>query len=192
MCTAAHTGVNPKGYIQANHPVMQNVREVMINVTGALHEEDQCGSDGCSIPTYAIPLKALAHGFAKMATGNGLSADRAAAADTLMNACMAEPFYVAGTNRFCTKLMKLGKGRLFAKTGAEGVFCGAVPELGLGIALKCDDGATRAAEVMMAATLTHCLPKDDPLQEQLAELTRVPLKNWNGIQVGEIRETPRQ
>ena len=39
---------------------------------------------------------------------------------------MAEPFYVAGTGRACTELMRLAPGRIFAKTGAEGVFVAAL------------------------------------------------------------------
>ncbi len=111
---------------------------------------DVCGTDGCSIPTYAVPLKALAHGFAKMATGNGLEPLRAKASRRLIEACMAEPFYVAGTGRACTVLMQIAPGRIFCKTGAEGVFCAAIPEQGIAIALKCDDGTTRAAEAMVA------------------------------------------
>ena len=187
VCTAAHQGIDPAGYIRPEHPIQQTIKEMMTQVTGAVHEADQCGTDGCSIPTYAIALSNLATGFAKMASGQGLSTERTEAARRLMAACMAEPFYVAGTNRFCTQFMEAGNRRLFAKTGAEGVFCGAIPELGLGIALKCDDGAARAAEVMMAATTSALLPKDDALQVQLADLSVRKLKNWNRIEVGEIR-----
>ena len=68
-------------------------------------------------------------------------------AQRLIAACIAEPWYMAGTGRACVSLIEAGKGRVFVKTGAEGVFCGAVPELGLGFALKIDDGATRDVAV---------------------------------------------
>src|SRR5690606_34955437 len=83
-----------------------------------------------------------------------------------------------------TVLMQAGRGRLFTKTGAEGVWCAAIPELGLGIALKCDDGASRAAEVMVAAVLRRLLPADDPLTAELAPLVAPVLRNWRGIEVG--------
>ena len=73
--------------------------------------------------------------------------------------------------------------RVFVKTGAEGVFCAALPEQGLGIAIKCDDGAGRAAEVMMAATLARLLPAAD--RAALEPFVRPTLRNWNGIAVGE-------
>ncbi|MGI9390157.1 MAG: asparaginase, partial [Boseongicola sp.] len=180
VCTAAHRDIDPVGYIKRDHPIQQAINEALQDITGAQHDEDICGADGCSIPTYAIPLFAMAHGFARIVTGKGLRTERARASSRLLMACMAEPFYMAGTGRFCTKLMELGDMRLFAKTGAEGVFCGAIPELGLGIALKCDDGAVRASEAMMAAILARLLPKDDPLQKGLELFANPPITNWNG------------
>lgn len=186
VCTAAHEGIDPSGYVRPDHKVQQTINRTLQEVTGAAHDEGICGTDGCSIPTYAIPLSAMATGFARMATGETLSTDRAKAAKRLLQACMNAPFYMAGTKRFCTDYMTVGAGRLFAKTGAEGVFCAAIPELGLGIALKCDDGTTRASEAIMAAITAKLLPEDDVLQEPLESMANKVLKNWNGIEVGRI------
>lgn len=189
VCTCAHLGVDPRGYVGAGHEAQKAVREAMESVTGAVHGEDVCGTDGCSIPTYAVPLENLARGFARMATGVGLGPSRAEAARRIFAACMAEPFYVAGTDRLDTRLMQAARGRIMVKTGAEGVYCGAVPELGLGIAIKCDDGAGRAAEVMVAAVLARLLPDADPLAATLHEMANPVLTNWNGIHVGGLRAT---
>ena len=189
ICTAVHQGVDPKGYISPDHWSMETVKAALEDVTGAAHAENLRGTDGCSIPTYATPLTAMASGFAKMATGHGLALERAKAAKRLLNACMAAPFYMAGTHRFCTRLMELEPGRLFGKTGAEGVYCGAIPELGLGIALKCDDGNSRGAEVMMAATMAHLLDDDDRLQPGLHALSNSVLTNRNELEVGHLRAT---
>lgn len=187
LCTAVHTGTHIKGYVRSDHLVQEMVREAMAQVTGATHGADNRGTDGCSIPTYAIPLKNLALGFARMATGNGLAPERASAARRLMDACMAEPFHVAGTKRADTEMMRAGQGRIFVKTGAEGVYCGALPERGLGFALKCDDGGTRAAEAMCAAILSAFLDRNDPAQPALRTWSAKTLKNWAGTEVGIIR-----
>ncbi|MFC6487575.1 asparaginase [Nitratireductor sp. GCM10026969] len=187
LCTCCHAGIDRYGYVAHGHALQEMVREALESMTGVAHGMDACGTDGCSIPTYAVPLKKLAHGFARMATGTGLARERAAAARRIVTACMAEPFYVAGTDRADTVMMEAGRGRIFTKTGAEGVFCAAIPELGLGIALKCDDGATRAAEVMVAATLSRLLPSGDALGAQLAVMARPVLKNWRGVEVGALR-----
>ena len=85
--------------------------------------------------------------------------------------------------------MKLFGARVLAKTGAEGVFCGALPEQGLAIALKCDDGATRASEVAMAAVIARFLPMPGEERSALNRFLRPALRNWNGIEVGGLRAT---
>jgi len=187
LCGCQHLRFNHAGYVDADHPYQELVRRSLAEVTGAEHGERNRGIDGCSIPTYAVPLKSLATGFAKMATGTGFSTDRAAAARRLFAACMAEPFYVAGTDRADVWLMQAAPGRIFAKGGAEGVHCAAIPELGLGIALKCDDGHGRAAEAACAAVLTKLFADDGVVQAKLADLVAPALKNWNGIHVGGLR-----
>ncbi|MHA7772083.1 asparaginase [Roseibium sp. M-1] len=183
-------GVETRGYINPQHPVQQEVRLVMEQLTGDTLSEDVCGTDGCSIPTYASPLKSFARAFAAFGTGEGLEPLRAEAAERLFDACINEPYMVAGADRFCTKVMETFRGRVFVKTGAEGVFCAAVPELGFGIALKCDDGATRASEVMMATVLEAMLELNEDEAALMDSLVNPPVLTRRGIQAGHIK--PRQ
>jgi L-asparaginase II len=189
LCTCRHLGIAHRGYVNAEHREQEMVREAMESVTGAAHDPDHRGIDGCSIPTYAVPLRSLALGFARMVTGQGLSPLRARAAQRLLKACMAEPFLVAGTGREDTALMAAAPGRIFVKVGAEGVYCAAVPELGVGIALKCDDGASRGAEVIIASVLAKLLKADAALAETLAARARPPVENRMGLTVGALRPT---
>ena len=189
ICTCCHTGEDPRGYAGFDHPLQQAIRAIMADLTGAVLSRDNCGTDGCSIPTYAVPLSGLARGFGKLATGKGLEPIRAAAARRLINACMAEPFYVAGTKRFCTKLMEVAPGKIFAKTGAEGVFCALLPDKGLSFAVKAEDGATRAAEAMIAALLARHFDDGSAEKSALLGLSRHGMTNWNGLHVGTIRVT---
>jgi L-asparaginase II len=187
LCVACAAGVDHHGYVAANHLVQREVRAALEDVTGVELSEDLCGIDGCSIPSWAIPLPALAYGFARYGTGRGLAPERAKAAARLRSACAVQSYYVAGTGRFCTEIMTRFGARVLAKTGAEGVFCGALPELGLGIALKCDDGGTRAAEVTMAAMIARFLPMLDDERAALERFVRPTLRNWNGTEVGGLR-----
>src|SRR3954466_10551071 len=161
LCVACATGVEHRGYVKAEHFVQREVRGALESLTGVGLSADVCGIDGCSIPTWAVPLTALAHAFARFGTGQGLGAERAKAAARIRAACAAQPYYVAGTGRFGTEIMTLFGARVLAKTGAEGVYCGVLPEQGLGIALKCDDGAGRAAQVAMAAIIARFVPMSD-------------------------------
>ncbi|MEZ2132566.1 MULTISPECIES: asparaginase [unclassified Sinorhizobium] len=187
ICSCCHQSIDPKGYVGYEHPLQREIRATMASLTGAVLAHDNCGTDGCSIPTYAVPLRSLALGFAKMTTGVGLEPARASASRRLIDACMAEPFFVAGTGRSCTALMRVAPGRIFSKTGAEGVFCAAVPEKGIAIALKCEDGTTRAAEAMVAATLARFFRDEPEIHFGLMAMANKALHNWNGIHVGDIR-----
>ncbi len=90
---------------------------------------------------------------------------------------------VAGEGRFDTEIMALFGARVFTKTGAEGVWCAALPELGLGLAVKADDGAKRAAQTMIAALLSRFGDFGDALDRFAAPT----LLNWNRIAVGAVR-----
>ncbi len=187
ICLACGLDEKPQGYSRSEHPVQQAVRASLEDLTGASHTDDVAGIDGCSIPTYAIPLPALAFGFAKFGTGHGIGRECAAAARRIRQAVAKHPFMVAGTGRFDTRLMEVLRERAFVKTGAEAVYCAALPELGYGIALKMDDGGTRAAEVAMAALILRLLRLDGEERVAVERLVRPVLRNWNGMEVGAIR-----
>jgi L-asparaginase II len=188
VCLACATGNDPKGYVGRGHAVQRYVAEAVGEVTGApIGETTDCGTDGCSIPTYGFSLTAMATAFARFGTGIGLEPVRAAAAKRLRAACAAEPFMVAGTGRFCTDVMALFGERVFVKTGAEGVFCATFPDQGFGIALKCLDGASRASEVMMAALIARFVPMTEAQAAAFARYRSPIMKNWNGIETGTVR-----
>jgi len=173
-----------RGYVAAEHPVMREVSAALSAATGVDVEQAPRGIDGCSIPTFALPLRSLALAFARAGTGRGLSAANARAARRLREAVAKAPFMVGGTDRFDTRVMQALGERLFCKIGAEGVYCAALPELGLGVALKIDDGAARAAEAAMAAVAAALLRTEDELLGSYSHLT---LRNWRGTEVGSLR-----
>ncbi len=190
LCLACAMGADTGDYFRPEHPVQRQVRAVLEDFTGAALGEDICAIDGCSVPTWAVPLQNLAWGFAKFGTGHGLSPRRAAVAARLRHACTSNPWFVAGTERFCTQIMQLFGGRVFVKTGAEGVYCAALPQQGLGIAIKYDDGAVRAAQAIMATMIARFLTHDDAEHAALRPFRAPILRNWNGYEVGAIRVTP--
>ena len=182
-------GLAHRGYVAFEHPYQATLREVMEDVTDAPHDADNSAIDGCSIPTYAVPIRSLATGFARMATGDRLPAERAKAAKRLLAACVAEPFFMSGSDSVDLPLFEAAPGRIFVKSGAEGVFCAALPELGLGLALKCDDGTERASAAMIAAALARLLKSDEAVSARLDELARPAVPSRKGEPVGRIRPT---
>lgn len=185
-------GVEPaaflRGYVQPDHPVMREVSAALQAATACDLSRAPMATDGCSIPTFGIPLQQLALGFARVATGQGLSDGHARAAQRLRRAVAAQPFMVAGSGRFDTRVMAHFGERVFCKVGAEGVYCAALPGLGLGLALKMDDGNTaRAAEVLMAEWLARWVARDDADHAALAPWRPAELRNWNGLAVGRLQ-----
>ena len=177
-----------QGYIRPDHPVMREVTAALAAATGADLARAPAGTDGCSIPTFAFPLRQLAHGFARIGSGVGLRDDHARAARRLRRAVAASPFHVAGTGRLDTRLMQRLGERLFCKVGAEGVYGAALPEAGLGVAIKMDDGNTaRAAEVVLAAVVEALVRLDDDERSVVQGISDAPLVNWNGIEVGRLQ-----
>ena len=177
-----------RGYVKPTHPVMREVTAALQATTGYGLDKTAVGTDGCSIPAYAIPLRHLAHAFARVATGVGLRPGHAAAARRLRQAVASAPYMVAGSGRFDSRVMERLGARVFCKVGAEGVYCAALPTLGLGVALKMDDGNTaRACEVVMAALIEKLLPLPGEEAAFMRDFSDVALVNWNGIEVGRLR-----
>ncbi|MFG6487539.1 asparaginase [Roseateles sp. BYS78W] len=185
---ARNAGTDPaafaRGYVAAEHPVMREVSAALSAATGVDVERAPRGTDGCSIPTFALPLRSLALAFARAGTGHDLSDANARAARRLREAVARAPFMVGGTDRFDTRVMQAFGEQLFCKIGAEGVYCAALPALGLGVALKIDDGAARAAEAAMAVVAARLLQDRGDL---LHGYSHAVLRNWRGIEVGALR-----
>ncbi|MBM3646353.1 MAG: asparaginase [Alphaproteobacteria bacterium] len=184
LTTAVQYGEPTEGYIKYDHPVQRRLRDVMSDLCGADANGFRHGTDGCGIPTLATPLKLLAQAMASMADPSRLSNKHAEAATRIRAAMNAEPFMMAGTGSFGTRLNEALPGIAQVKGGAEGMFCGMLPTLGLGVALKMRDGAGRAAEVAMAAVLGHLGVLPASLRD---EIVHPPVKNVVGLLVGEMR-----
>jgi L-asparaginase II len=205
VCLACGLDEDPAGYVKAEHRVQREIRGALVDMTGDPHRPEQAGVDGCSIPTYAVPLSALALGFARFGAGGGKGSNmgpaRAEAARRIRAAVAAHPAMVAGMGRpepmalsagrprFDSAVMEALGARAFTKTGAEAVFCGALPELGYGMALKIDDGATRASEALMAELLLRLLKPEGQARALLAGVVSSTMRNWNGVEVGSVRAT---
>jgi L-asparaginase II len=189
LSVARALGVPTAGYVGREHPVQREVRRVIETVIGEPLSVDRCGTDGCSIPTWAAPLGAFARGFARMATGADLPADMADAARRIFDAATTHPLLVAGSGHFDTLAMEAFGGRLMQKGGAEGVQCGAIRDKGWGYALKIDDGNMNAS-VTMVAKVIAALASPDPAQSQvLAKFSRQTIRNVRNFDVGQMRPT---
>ncbi len=178
-----HLGGGPE-YVEVDHPVQRAVRAAFEEVTGEASPGHAI--DGCSAPNFATTLTGLARAMARFASAGAGGSARERAMVRLREAMARHPELVAGEGRACTRLMRAMQGRAMVKTGAEAVFVAILPGPGLGIALKVDDGGTRASEAAIAALLSRygALDADDPVARAY---TDAPLTNWRGIECGRLR-----
>jgi L-asparaginase II len=183
-------GEPTKGYAGTDHPVQKR----LINILQEMGEVDlgnaPRGCDGCGIPVIAMPLDAMALGFAKIASPDDLSPMRREAAKKT-GAIQTNPLMVAGHRRLDSLVIEAAeggpKGPALVKAGAEGVYGAMLPGLGLGVALKIDDGTTRASEVAMAAILDVLGVFDAPLRKNLHAVIEPTVFNAAGDNVGVVR-----
>jgi len=171
-------------YVEADHPVQQAVLEAFEDVTG--QSSPGYGVDGCSAPNHTTTVAAMARAMAQFATAGARSGVRAAAQARLVAAMVAHPELVAGERQACTELMRGTGGKVAIKGGAEGFYIAILPETGLGVALKIEDGASRASEAAIAQILIRlgALEAGSPAAKARVDY---PLRNWRRIEVGELR-----
>jgi L-asparaginase II len=167
-------------YLEPSHPVQERIRQVVEEFTGCPTTHVAYGIDGCSAPNAAVPLSAMARGFAQLVT----SPDTAAR--TAVEAMTTHPFLVGGTQRFDTALMEITGGRLLAKGGAAGAHCTADRRSGIGLALKLEDvdGTWMSAAVMAALTGLGWLAPAE--QQALDRFAHPVLRNHKGLEVGRV------
>jgi L-asparaginase II len=184
---ARHMGEPTAGYIGYDHPVQRRVRAALAEMCGVDVAQAPVGIDGCGIPQYGMPLRAIALGMARLAAPGRLLPARKAAIERVRRAMAAEPFLVAGTDRFDTAVMTATEGKILVKGGAEGVYAAILPDRRLGVALKIDDGAKRAAEAAAGHVLRRLGAIPEAAATRLASYLRPNVHNVVGRLVGEVR-----
>lgn len=146
LTLARHAGWPIAGYTDAGHPVQQAAIDALANMAGGDASAWPTVRDGCSAANVFLPLHSLAAAWARLGT--------TPASARLIDAMKAHPVLMSGHGHSCAAMIAALRGRGVVKTGAEGVYAGVLPERGLGIAVKIDDGASRAAVAAIASILT--------------------------------------
>jgi len=173
-----------RGYEQSDHPVQRACVGEVSSWSGVPLDDMPLAVDGCGVTVMGLPLDRMALAYARLAraihAGDEIPARIAAAV-------LRHPELLGGTDRFDTVILEETQGAVLTKVGAEGVHSVAVPSLGLGLAVKVEDGALRAQHIAVLAALQQLgvLPTDLP--PRLADFVARPVRNTRGEIVGEIR-----
>jgi len=162
IAAATVLGEDPESYAEPGHAVQRHNRDVLARFAGIDPGDIAVGVDGCAVPSFAVPVEAMARAMAAFvspgaarARDGDVSGPDAEAADRVHAVVNAHPEMIAGDGRFDTRVIRAGRGNLLSKEGAEGVLVAGAREQGLGFAVKIADGAARAAQALMAALLVE-------------------------------------
>ncbi len=167
------------GYLDPAHPLQEAIGETIERLTGS--RPSHTAIDGCGAPIVALPLTGLARAVAVLAR-----ADPGSPEGRVADAMRRHPGLVGGERRSVTRLMRAVPG-LIAKDGAEGVYVAALPD-GRALAVKVDDGALRASEVVVASAVAHLVGEDTPgVDLDLLADIALPDVEGGGLPVGEVR-----
>jgi L-asparaginase II len=195
-CSGKHAGMLAQalaegwpidGYERADHPLQRRLRETVAALCGVAPEALLVGVDGCSVSVFGAPLWTFAYAYAKFAAARPEGDARERALDRIRRAMIRYPAATGGGRRFSTQLMEAAGGTLVAKGGAEGLECVGVPDRGLGIALKCEDGRSRGVGPAVVTLLEHLGLLTPEQVERLDPWRRPAVRNAAGLVVGEVR-----
>ena len=189
LLTTRHLGAHTGAYLEPDSPVQQAIRRALARHAAVDESRIGLAIDGCSAPTFALPLSALARAYARLATAlEEPAADPALGA--VARAMVGHPELVAGTGRLDTLLMRACPGRLIAKVGVEGMYAVAAvgPRGPLGLAVKIADGdGERAPSALVIALLARLgVLGADAVQKLDTAFPRV-VRNRRQLEVGEVR-----
>lgn len=186
LTVVQHLGHGPE-YVEHDHPLQVSIKTAFEEVTD--EASAGWGIDGCSAPNFATSVTGLARAMARFAVAREGAGIRQDAMARLTRAMATHPELVAGETRACTELMRAMGGKVAIKTGAEAVFVAILPEQGLGVALKIEDGNSRASEAAITAILTR-LGVLDPNHPAAQRRLPADQRNWRGLHTGELRLSP--
>lgn len=182
LALCVHQGWPVEDYLNPAHPVQQLILRTVSDMVGLAPVDIIVALDGCSAPVFYVPLRHIARGFARLAAAAPDSPEGA-----IMDACLRHPRHIAGDGRLETMIMQALPGLVFAKTGAEGGFALALAREGLGVALKIEDGASRALGPAILEVLHQLGLLSPEVQKSLAPQWRPVLYNHRQQEVGQLR-----
>lgn len=191
-CSGKHAGMltmnrHLKGdaeYIAIDHPLQVRIKAAFEEVTG--EASPGWGIDGCSAPNFATSVHGLARAMGRFAGATGTGDGRDRAMHRLTRAMATYPELVAGDTAIDTELMRAMDGRVALKGGAEAVHIAIIPEKGLGVAVKAQDGGYRASDSAITAILVRLGVLDPDHKYTRKRLDKVQ-KNCAGKEVGVLK-----
>jgi L-asparaginase II len=190
LVVSRHLGEPLETYLEPASGVQRLVREAVSKACEASSGELATAVDGCSAPTFALPLVTFARGMKNLARARSGDPELARALARVRDAMRKAPELVSGEGRLDYDLARSFPNNVVNKSGAEAIIGIGFSDPPLGIVVKVHDGADRALGAITLAVLRELRIVDDlarfPL---LARHERPAVTNHARLRTGEIVAT---
>lgn len=192
-CSGKHSGMllgtNYKGedlesYLNISHPVQQRILKTLSEICEYDEKDIIIGTDGCGVPVHALPLHKFAQAMAKLSLPEVFNDKRKENVKRIIKAMITYPYMIAGRDRLCTDLMRVTKGKLFAKLGADGYYAVGIIGKGIGLTFKCENGSGPIVEALALHTLHKLGYINKKEFDALEKYHKIEVKNHRGEIVG--------
>lgn len=180
-------GLSMADYDKLGGGIQPEILNIISAFSGVKVPQIKLGIDGCGIPVYAIPLRKMAFAYANLCSDSFMNGKYNRYQEYVLKAMAAHPEMIGGKERFDTEVLTHYGDRLICKFGDEGVYCVGLVGKGTGIALKIEDGHTRAVGPAILETLRQIGVVGEAELEPLKDFWKPTVKNHRGEKVGEIK-----
>ncbi len=196
LAQAALRGLTKENYIQLDHPVQTLVVKTFSEMSHVPQENIYIGIDGCSVPVFGVALRNAGWSFASLCDPSELAPQRAQACQRITTAMTTAPEMVSSPGQFDTELMRIGRGKIIVKGGAEGYqaigllpgACGpGSPALGIVFKIADGDATGRARSLVGIEILRQLGALDEEQFHALSAFDARPIQNWRKLTVGQLK-----
>ncbi len=187
IAAAKAKGLSLEDYYKPGSTIQTEAQDIISQFSSVKAEKIKLGIDGCGIPVYGIPIRNMALAYANLCNKSFMNGRYGLSQNYVIGAMTNYPEMIAGKERLDTALMSHFGDRLIAKFGDEGIYCVGLIGKGIGIALKIEDGHTRAVGPAILETLRQLGVINNEEIAPLKDFLNPFINNHKGDKVGEIK-----
>lgn len=186
IAMARYFGQNERTYYQKGTSVQKYLQSFISKITGCPEEKISIGVDGCGVPVYGMPLHDMARGFLRVGCPDLLPDEKLREKAILLNRVMHENNrYINRDHYVCTCMNE--DPNVFAKGGAQGVYCFALRDKRLAVSFKVTDGSEEEWQLVIWEILRQLGYRDTLAMNNMIAIRPFEITNATGHIVGMYR-----
>ncbi len=179
LCVCKKNNWDLGSYLNPSHPL----QKLILNKIKELSETKKIftATDGCSAPTFALPVINIAKMFSNFTPDKKYS--------KIITAMRLNPYLIGARDQIDSEIIEASNGKFVSKVGAEGIIVVAYD--GNCAVVKIADGSQKARSIVTLRLLIKLgwLKESDIKNSSLKKIYDRKVKNHVGKIIGEVRTT---